>query len=443
MDLDNIHFVGIGGIGISGLARYLQSQGVKISGSDIASGTSTNYLKSLGIKVSIPHDKSNITNQSLLVHSAIIKNDNIELMQARSKGIPILSRSEALKLILKQKRVFSVCGAHGKSSTTAMLSAILNKYGAIIGAHCKEFNSNVRTIKSDSLVFEADESDGSFLNSNPYCAIITNAEPEHMEYYNYDLNLFHNSYKEFLSKASIRVINAEDKFLSTINTKATKLYPSKDIKNIKYSLINNEPFSSFTLFNNNTLIGDFEVWGFGFHNVSNASLAILAALNDLNVEDIKNNLKNYKGIKKRFDIIHSDDNCTIIDDYGHHPTEISSTLNSINYYMNLKKIDSLNIIWQPHKYSRTINNMDGFIDCFHSKINKLVILPVWPAGEKHVNIDFKKHFSKYNPILADKIIRIDNYFNIILDNKIIDKLDSGLIVGFGAGDITYQMWGYK
>ncbi len=155
---------------------------------------------------------------------------NCELVEAKKRGIKILTRKEALKEILKDKKVYSVCGAHGKSTTTAILASLLES-SALIGAISKEFNSNFRYI--DKLIsFEADESDASFLNSNPYCAIVTNAEPEHMEYYNYDLDKFYGCYKEFLNKAKIRVINSEDEFLSTLDIDATKLTPSKDISNI-------------------------------------------------------------------------------------------------------------------------------------------------------------------------------------------------------------------
>lgn len=440
MDIKNIHFVGIGGIGISGLARYMQAQGVGISGSDIAEGCSTKYLKSLGVDVKIPHNKDSILSPDVVVHSAIIKDDNIELQEARRRGIPVLSRSEALKIILEQKRVFSVCGAHGKSSTTAMLSAILHDYGAIIGAESKEFGSNVRAMKSDSIVFEADESDGSFLNSNPYCAIVTNAEPEHMEYYNYDLERFHNAYKSFLDKAKLRVINAEDEFLSTLKINAMRLYPSKDIKNIKHYLRGDEPFSSFSLYNEGKFIGDFEVWGFGGHTLSNASLAILASLNEISINEIKANLLNYKGIKKRFDIVCNNNTCIMIDDYAHHPTEIRSTLDSIRYYAKLKKLDRVSVIWQPHKYSRTIHNIDEFSKCF-SGVDNLIILPVWGAYEEPIEIDFKGYFGKYAPLFADNINRNGSKIEILKDNAILEVLDSGLIVGFGAGDITYQLRG--
>lgn len=417
----------------------MQAQGVNISGSDIAISCSTKYLQSLGVPINIPHNKQVIDNKDIVIHSAIIKDNNEEVQEAHKKGIKVLSRSEALKLILAQKRVFSVCGAHGKSSTTAMLSAILNEYGAIIGAESKEFGSNVRANKSESVVFEADESDGSFLNSNPYCAIVTNAEPEHMEYYNYDMAVFHNAYREFLEKAEIRVFNAEDEFLRTLDMKAMRLFPSSDISRIDFSLRGGEPYSAFRLHNDGKFIGDFEVWGFGKHNVSNASLAILASLGELSVSEIASNLRNYKGIKKRFDIIY-DDKCVIIDDYGHHPTEIQSTLDSLQTYAKLKNIKQITAIWQPHKYSRTIDNLEHFISCFKG-VDELVILPVWGASEKPIDIDFANLFARYSPIFADKLNRTNNTVELLKNNQVIKVLDSGLIIGFGAGDITYQLRG--
>ena len=426
---------------------------------------STKYLANLGVTINIPHDKSVINTQGLLIHSAIIRPDNVEILEARRRGISVLSRKDALPLILGTRRVFSVCGAHGKSTTTAMLSAILNDFSAIIGAQSKEFGSNVRTEGDfDNVVFEADESDGSFLNSNPHCAIVTNAEPEHMEHYNYDLNAFHAAYVAFLRRAKIRVFNAEDAFLATLDSRildsqdldsaflgetfaaqaspkpqTTRLYPSRDIKNLRYFLKNGEPFCAFGLENEGRFIGDFEVWGFGAHTATNAALAVLAALNEKDTVTIAANLKNYRGIKKRFDIICSD-KCVIIDDYGHHPTEIRSTLDSIREYSRLKKIDKISVIWQPHKYSRTIHNIQGFANCFGA-VDKLVILPVWRACEEPVPIDFEGYFGRYLPVFADEIRRSGESIEVIKDNRVLEVLDSGVIVGFGAGDITYQMRG--
>jgi len=433
-----IHFIGIGGIGISGLAQYMHYKGHKVSGSDIKDTIITQKLRDLGIDVTVPHSADAINDQELVVHSAIIRPDNPEIVAAKEKGIEVLARREALLKILQDKKVYSVAGAHGKSTTTAILAAIMNG-SAIIGAESKEFGSNVRyDAKSDVMIFEADESDGSFINSNPYCAIVINAEPEHMEYYDYNYERFYDSYKTFINQAPLKVLNAEDPFLSTLVNEidAKWLYPSKEIKNIEFVLINNEPHTRFTFRD----FGSFDVWGFGKHIAIDASLAILAAIESMQIEEIRTNLLNFKGIKKRFDIVGFENDSVIIDDYGHHPTEIKATFESVKEYAMLKGFDKITAIWQPHKYSRTIDNLDAFIKCFDGA-EELIILPVWAAGETPREIDFQESFKKYNLTMADKISRANNTITVIKDDKHIETLNKGLIIGFGAGDITYQIRG--
>jgi len=433
-----IHFIGIGGIGISGLAQYMHFRGNEVSGSDISDTVITKKLRSIGISVTVPHAKSAITDQDLVVHSAIIRPDNPEIVEAKAKGIEVLARREALLRILDDRKVYSVAGAHGKSTTTAILTAIMNG-SAIIGAESKAFGSNVRYDETtDIMLFEADESDGSFLNSNPHCAIVINAEPEHMEYYDYNYDLFYDYYKTFIKSAPCRVLNAEDKFLATLkdDVEANWLYPSKDISDIEFVIINNEPHTRFKLRD----FGSFNVWGFGKHIALDAALAILAASESMGIEEIRENLLTFKGIKKRFDIVGAEENRVIIDDYGHHPTEIKATFESVKEYASLKGFDKITAIWQPHKYSRTIDNLDEFIRCFDGAA-ELIILPVWAAGETPIDIDFKEKFKRYNLTMADKISRANNTITVIKDNKDLEILDKGLIIGFGAGDITYQIRG--
>jgi UDP-N-acetylmuramate--alanine ligase len=209
----------------------------------------------------------------------------------------------------------------------------------------------------------------------------------------------------------------------------------KDAKDIRYELRDNLPKTVFEYRG-----FEFEVYGFGEHLVLDTLLAIETANEFISLDEIAKNIKNYKGIKKRFDILQQDDNFILIDDYGHHPTEIKATLSSAKKYALLNGIDKIIAIWQPHKYSRTIDNLEGFVECFDG-VDELVILPVWAAGEEEIEIDFKKYFAKYNPIFADKIKT--NRKNIMLtkDNKIIKEINEGLIIGFGAGDITYQLRG--
>ncbi len=429
-----IHFIGIGGIGISGLAKFMQAEGHEVSGSDLSETAITATLKELGMKLTIPHNAAAITDQDLVIHSAIIRPDNAEIIEAQNRGIEVLARREALAMILKGKKVYAVCGAHGKSTTTAILSSILEG-SAIIGAESKEFGDNVRHSEGDVLLFEADESDGSFLNSNPYCAIVPNAEPEHMEYYDYNFDRFYDAYRTFINSATLRVFNAEDPFLSTLECEAIRLYPSKDIKNIEFVLINDEPHTRFELLD----MGVFEVWGFGAHIALDAALAILAATASEKLEEVREKLLNFKGIKKRFDIINKI-NSILIDDYGHHPTEIKATLESVKAYANLMGIETITAIWQPHKYSRTIDNLDAFINCFEGA-SELIILPVWAAGEAKRVINFEKDFERYHPMMADTVKRSNYDLDVMKDNKILKSLDKGLIIGFGAGDITYQLRG--
>jgi UDP-N-acetylmuramate--alanine ligase len=210
-----------------------------------------------------------------------------------------------------------------------------------------------------------------------------------MEYYKYDYELFYNSYRKFIASAKIRVINAEDEFLSTIEGEAIRLYPSKDITDIKFLLIDDEPFTSFTLKD----LGTFNVWGFGEHIAVDASLAILAALESMDVETIRIKLLHFQGIKKRFDIISKGEKAIIIDDYGHHPC--------------------------------------------------LIILPVWAASEAEQFIDFKHEFSAYDLKMMDYLKRDGENVNLVKHDEVIETLDEGLIIGFGAGDITYQLRGEK
>ena len=429
----NVHFIGIGGIGLSALARFLKYSGHNVSGSDIKVTPITKKLQSEDIDVNIPQSADAITAQDLIIYSAAVTPDNCEIIKAQENNLNLLSRKEALSIILKDTKNYCVGAAHGKSTTTAMLSSILQS-SAIIGAISKEFDSNFRFL-NNTLAFEADESDESFIYSNPYCSIVLNTELEHMEYYEYDEKRFYAAYTKFLDIATIKVINCEDEFLSKYKGEAIRLYPSKDISNIKFFLQDDEPYTSFTLQD----MGEFKTWGFGAHIALDASCAILAAKQTKDIEEIRENLAlKYKGIKKRFDIVQKSKDFIIIDDYAHHPTEIKATMQSVKLYNDLKNIKSTTVIWQPHKYSRTQDNIEEFKKCFEG-CDKLVILPVWTVAEKILLIDFVHEFKQYNPIFAHKVIAKEGILELIKNDEVIDSIIEGTILGVGAGDITYQL----
>ena len=434
-EIKKVHFIGIGGIGISAIARFLHEKGHKISGSDIKESKTTLELKDEGIEVITPHCKEAIKDQDFVVYSAAIKEDNIELVEARRKGIKCFSRKEILPYVLEDKCVFAVAGAHGKSTTSAMLASLIEG-SVIIGAISKQFGSNMRYAKSDNVVFEADESDSSFLNSNPYLAIVTNAEPEHMEHYDYDLAKFYAAYKGFLERAKVRVINAEDEFLSTLKLDAIRLYPSSDITELTMVVRDYQPYTSFNLKN----LGKFEAFGMGEHIAIDASLAILAAMHETPLKDIRENLLNFKGIKKRFDILSANKNFVLIDDYAHHPTEIKATLKSVFEYAKILGINSVTAIFQPHRYTRLSTNLPGFKECFEG-VDELVILPVYAAGENPIEVDMKSEFSQYNPIFTDKVERVEEGIEFTDEFGVKNRLSDGIVVGFGAGDISVQLRG--
>ena len=427
-----VHFIGIGGIGLSALARFLQYRGYQVSGSDVKATPITQELEKEGIKVTIPQSSDAIAGQDLVIYSAAVQNDNIEIQEAKKQELVLLPRKEALSVIMQKTTNYCVCAAHGKSTTTAILSSILQS-SAIIGAISKEFDSNFRYI-DEVLAFEADESDESFILSHPYCSIVLNTEPEHMEYYNYDEKRFYDAYTKFLDIAKLRVINAEDEFLQNYKGYAIRLYPSKDINNIEFILKNDEPYTKFTLKD----FGEFEVWGFGVHIAIDASCAILAASQTMDIEQIKENLAKYKGIKKRFDIVQKSSDLIIIDDYAHHPTEIKATLESVKLYNKYKKLDKKIVIWQPHKYSRTLDNLPAFKECFKG-CDELIILPVWSVAEEIKEIDFAEEFANYNTTLCANIRTSKGKIELVLNDEIIRILDNGIVLGVGAGDITYQL----
>lgn len=430
--MKKIHFIGIGGIGISALARFLKEKGYEISGSDLKASKITQELEKEGVKVCIPHDEKNIIGKDLVIYSAAIKAENAEFKQAKALKIQTLSRKEALPLILRDKQVFAVAGAHGKSTTSSILASLMNDASVIIGAILKEFGSNMIYKESDKLIFEADESDSSFLNANPYVAIVTNAEAEHLDHYGNDLRALHKAYENFLAQAKIRVINAEDEFLNALTLDSIKLYPSKDIRNYAVSVKDYKPQTSFELKD----YGKFSVLGMGYHLAVDASLAILASLKFKSVDEVRVRLENYKGIKKRFDILVADKKHAIIDDYGHHPTEIAATLTAASEYARLAGYGAITAIFEPHRYTRLVVNLEHFKTAF-ARVDKLVILPVYAAGETPMEVDLRAHFP--NATFVKDIKRIGE---VLVDDE-GRVYDTGLIIGFGAGDISVKLRGDK
>ena len=332
----------------------------------------------------------------------------------------------------------------------------------------------MRVSPADLLVFEADESDKSFLNSNPYSSIVLNIEAEHLESYEQNFGLLKEAYYEFMFKAKEVVANlgcpvvaklverleGESSYreikapnwkcrADSIDGAAKRLIKldPRDVRNLSYELRGDLPYTSFELGG----LGRFSVQGLGEHTAINASLALLSALPFLPLEKLRENLLNFKGLKKRFDLLQplSNEAPCIIDDYAHHPTEIKATLKAARIYAGLlekqKGLDKplkITALFQPHKYSRLRDNLEDFKACF-SDCDELVILPVWAAGEAPIEFDFASLFARYKPRLATRLRRRGNQLAIEDSRGREEILESSLLVGLGAGDITYQLRGEK
>ena len=256
----------------------------------------------------------------------------------------------------------------------------------------------------------------------------------------YDLDRFYGAYKKFIDLAQIKVLNCDDEFLDSLELdNVIKFYPSKELKDIEYIIRDLEPYTRFKIDN----LGEFEVWGFGEHIALDSALAIKGAIAiGEDVETLRARMLNYRGIKKRFDIVYDDGDLIVIDDYGHHPTEIKATLEAIRLFADARGVDKIYAIWQPHKYSRTIDNLKGFVECFDG-VDELTILPIWSAGEIEIPIDLKGAFSRYSPVMADYVDRDEESVIVVKNGKYIKEYKKGLVVAFGAGDITYQIRGEK
>ena len=439
-----IHFIGIGGIGMSGIAELLNNLNFNITGSDIKESERTNYLSNLGIKINIGHSKNNIKNQDLVVYSSAIKNDNIEILETKNKSIPLIRRAEMLGELLKlNKTSVAISGTHGKTTTCSMLGSILIEAGLnptlVIGGIVNDFGSNSISGKGNIIVVEADEFDRSFLSLKPTIGLINNIDFEHSDCYK-DLNDVKDTFLYFANSLPFYGLIAlciDDENINNILNKIKRPYKTYGInkncnfraKNIVYEGFN----SSFDLYENSNYVTKINLSAAGLHNIYNSLAAITIARElEINIKNIKNGLSKYSGVKRRLEVINELDNGSlIIDDYAHHPSEVEASLNAIKTSFNKRVIT----VFQPHLFSRTQNFYNEFAKAL-SKSDITILLNIYPAREKPIEGVSSK-------LIYDEMIKLDQK-NIYLDesnsintNIISDVYQDGdIIITMGAGDIN-------
>ena len=441
-----IHFIGIGGIGMSGIAELMHKIGYSVLGSDIIESENIKRLRENGIIVKIGHHKKNIGNVNAVVYSSAVNQNNPEIKEAKKNKIPIVSRADMLGELMKNKKCIAVAGSHGKTTTTSLVGNILEsgKLDPTIvnGGIINSISKNNKFGKGEWMVVEADESDGSFLKLPHQISIITNLDIEHLDYYKSpeNLNLAFEQFIKNLPFYGISIVNEDDKNLKKLilknDTRKIISYSNKN-KNANVCIkevILLKNYSEFKLkFNSpiNKFSGthSYKIKAIGLHNIYNATASIIAGLLvGVNNNYIKSALINNIGVKRRFTHIGKINLSNIYDDYAHHPTEILATLKGA------KQVNkNIIVVFQPHRYSRTKILFNEFVNVL-SKINRLYLLETYSAGEKKIKgFETKDIYNKLK-----KLKRKVTYIEKENLNKIIysETYRRNIIIFMGAGSIS-------
>jgi UDP-N-acetylmuramate--alanine ligase len=395
---EKIHFVGIGGVGMSGIAEVLYNLGYKVTGSDMKESETTRRLRGQGINIDIGHKQENVKDADVVVISSAVSSYNPEVEAARKLSIPVIPRAEMLAELARLKYAVLVAGAHGKTTTTSLVASVLGegKFDptVVIGGKLKGMGSNARLGQGEFLVAEADESDGSFLKLSPTIAVVTNIDREHMDFFK-TIDEIKNAFLLFMNKIPFYGLS----ILYGDNEHIKELLPKMQRRFITYGLSDNLDLvakniktdglsTTFEAVLNGKSNGIFEVPLFGVHNVCNC-LAAIAVANELemNMDDIRKALQNFSGVQRRFEIKGMVSGIKIIDDYGHHPAEIMATLRAAKEVIiksaevrSQKSQGRLVVLFQPHRYTRTRDLFNEFCYAF-TDADKVVLMDIYPAGE--------------------------------------------------------------
>ena len=446
--IKRIHFIGIGGAGMGGIAEVLKNLNYEISGSDIKETAITKRLESIGIKVLIGHNIENIINADVVVYTSAINKDNKELIAARKNRIHVVRRAEMLAELMRFSQGIAIAGTHGKTTTTSLVTSVLTEGGLdptyVIGGLLNSSGTHAHLGKGKYIVAEADESDASFLHLHPIIAAVTNIDADHLENYSGDYSSLRNNFVEFLHQLpfyGLAVLCIDDEGVRKILSEVTKPIVTYGVDfqaDYNAQIISQEQTKTWFKVSNKEKKDwlEIELNLPGKHNVLNA-LASIALAHELGVNDnhIIEALRNFQGISRRFQIRGEVDingaNLTLIDDYAHHPTEIRSTFEAIRTGWPNRR---LVVVYQPHRYTRMRDLFEDFTEIL-SKTDRLLVLDVYPAGEKSISGSDSRSLCRairsrgeVDPIfLEDKESVFEILPNIVKEND--------LLLTLGAGDI--------
>ena len=453
--IELIHFVGIGGIGMSGLALIMNSLGFKVQGSDISNNKNIERLEDKKIKVFLKHNKKNINKTTILVFSSAIKTDNPELIQAKKLKLPIYKRGEMLGHIVSLMRNIVVTGSHGKTTTTSLISTIFTEAKLdptiINGGVLNSFGNSAKLGKSNWCIIESDESDGSFLKIPFTYSIITNIDAEHLDYYK-SLNNLKNKFSEFLEKipsvGKAFVCNDDKNINEILNKIKNKNFYTYGInKNSNFQILNVSQKINLSSFDikinipaNKKIIKKIKIPLIGLHNIRNATSAVAVTFSiGISEKIIKKGLIKFKGVQRRFSFLFKHNKTIFIDDYAHHPTEISAVLEGVKKVYGKKEIIC---VFQPHRISRVKNLKLEFSRCF-KKADTVLLCPIYKANE-NLKLGFSySSFAKL--IIKNSKVKLININNDLELKKFLKQTAYGekIYIGMGAGSISNWMRSLK
>ena len=438
----HIHFVGIGGIGMSGIAELLLNLGYKVSGSDLKSSDITDRLKTLGGTLFKGHAAENIKGADVVVVSSAIDPDNPEVQSAGQASIPVIPRAEMLAELMRLKYSVAIAGAHGKTSTTSIVASVLAEGGldptVVIGGKLKSIGSNAVLGEGDFIVAEADESDGSFLKFSPTIAVVTNIDKEHLDFYA-DLDAIKTVFLNFLDRIpfyGLAVLCLDNEPIQDLIPRMKKRYTTYGMTSQADFQIRDVAFgqqkSRFDIYHRGNKMGTINLNLPGIHNVYNATASIAVGVElNINFDQIKKALETVEGVQRRLEIKGEFNGVTVIDDYGHHPTEIKVTLETIEEnWQNRRKV----VVFQPHRYSRTRALFDEFSRAFYQS-DVLVVLPIYAASEKKIKGVTSKNLCEEIKAHGHKEVIYADGFKAALSHLEQALQPGDVLLTLGAGDV--------